>query len=243
MLTMLKYFTASLLLCCASAIACASPLPDYPFVTTSGKAQAWLKPDTGEIHFDVTAQHLRADAAFATLEQVCQVVLQLLADAGVPQRDIEQFEVSKKPVDLSRPADDGSLQAVAITRHFTITLRELDKFPAIMTGLTAQNNLDALSVKFDRSDRDQIETGLALQAAKDARNNGAALAEAFGRKLGAVQGISLGTLTKIGAPFGLADIERSASKASAPRAPDASSYRVPDALPFQQAVNVIFRLK
>lgn len=243
MLNMFKYFTASLLLCCASAVAHASPLPDYPFVTTSGKAQAWLKPDTGEIQFDLTAQHLRADVAAGALEQVCQAVLQLLADTGVPQSDIEQFEVSKKPVDLSKPAEDGSLQAVAITRHFTLTLRELDKFPALMSGLTAQNNLDALSVKFDRNDRDQVETGLALQAAKDARNNGAALAEAFGRKLGAVQGISLGTLTKIGVPFGLADTTAGTKQASAPRTPDASSYRVPDALPFQQAVNVIFRLK
>lgn len=223
----------------------ASALPDYPFVSTSGKAQSWLKPDVGEIDFDATAQRLHADAAAAAMDALSGALLQALAAHGVGASDIDSFEVVKKPVILSRPADDGSAAAALITRHFHVQVRDLAQWPELIAALLAQDGVEALSVRFDRSDRDEVDARLSAEAARDARVRGALLAEAMGRKLGAATAISQGALGQVAGNYGLAESGGGAAKRAgdAPSTARTADYAVPNALSFQQAVNVIFKLK
>lgn len=231
----------------ACAVAHASALPDYPFVSTSGKARTWLKPDIGEIQFDAATQRLHADAANAAMDTLSAALLQLLGERGVADGDVDSFEVSKKPVELSRPADDGTLASAAITRRFRVQVRDLTQWPAMIAALLAQEGVESLSVRFDRSDRDEVDARLAGEAAKDARVRGSQLAEAMGRHLGAAAAISQGALGQVAAPFGLAESGATSGPARSGRpagaAGDTPSYAVPNALSFEQAVNVIFRLK
>ena len=223
----------------------ASTLPDYPFVSTSGKAQSWIKPDVGEIDFDATAQRPHADAAAAAMATVSSELLQALAAHGVAPSDIDSFEVTRKPVILSRPADDGSAAAALITRHFHVQVRDLAQWPELIAALLAQEDVEAMSVRFDRSDRDEIDARLSAEAARDARARGALLAEAMGRKLGAATAISQGALGQVAGNYGLAESGGGSAKRAgdAPSTARSADYAVPNALSFQQAVNVIFKLK
>ena len=233
-------FSIALCLLCAG-LAQASPLPDYPFVSASGKAQTWLRPDIGELQFNTAAEHTNTEVAAARLNEASTSVLQMLAEHGVRDTDIESFDLTKKTVELSRPASDGATRAYLMERHFRVHVRDLEQWPQIVAALMAQDRLEALSVSFDRSDHDQIDQKLLAEAAEDARGKGALLAVAFGRHLGAAAAIAKGALDRIGAPFGL-DSAAPAPLALA-RPPDGPNYAVPGAIPFAQAVNVIFKLR
>lgn len=229
------------------ATAHASTLPDYPFVSTSGKARVWLKPDVGEIQFETTTQRLHADAAAEAMDTLSASVLGMLAEHGVADADIDSFEISKKPVELSRPAEDGTLASAAITRHFRVQMRDLAQWPQVIAALLAQEGVESLSVRFDRADRDEVNTRLSGEAAKDARVHGRLLAEAMGRHLGAATAISQGALGQLGLNFGLGESGGApgadAGRAGRTTSADAPSYAIPNALSFEQAVNVIFKLK
>lgn len=240
-------FVLAALLVALAGKSAASPLPDYPFVSTGGKAQAWMPPDLGELQFDVGAQRSSADTAAAELQALTAGVQALLLAHGVTEADVEGYELGKKLVELSRPAADGSTQAWSMGRHFRVQVRDLSQWPALLAGVLAFDHLDGLSVQFDRSDREQVNARLLAEAAKDAMQNGTLLAQSFGRKLGPAVAIARGPLEKLGAPYMAAPESDPArvprSSGSALTADNALQYAVPMSIPFAQSVNAVFRLK
>jgi uncharacterized protein YggE len=237
-MTALRHTLAALVLGAAASVQ-ASPLPDYPSVSTSGKAQLWLKPDLAELQFDIGAQHATAEATAAEMDALASSVFQLMNEHGVPADDIESFEVSKKALDLSHPTADGTTRMVAMSRHFSVHVRDLSQWPALMAALMAQEHVDGIGASFERSDAQDINSELMTAAAKDAYGNANKLAAAFGRKLGPAVAIARGPLDKLGAPF----IEQRGNSDPTPRAPAGPAYAVPLSIPFAQAVNAVFRLK
>jgi uncharacterized protein YggE len=235
----MKRFAVFALLASLSAAALASPLPAYPFVSTSGKAQLWLAPDIGELQFDTGAQHVDAAQAAKALEAVSNTVLAMLAEQGIPAEDIECFELSRKSVALSKASEDGQSNAWSLARHFRVNVRDLKLWPQIIAGLLAIDHIDSVGTSFDRTDSDELNRGLMKGAADDARKNAALLAQSFGRKLGPAVAISRGALGRIAAPF----IETSSTAMPRPPRTPASSYDVPPSIPFAQSVNTIFKLQ
>jgi uncharacterized protein YggE len=231
----------------ASCAVQASPLPDYPFVSTGGRAQAWMPPDIGELQFDVGAQQPSAGQAAAALQAQCASIAPLLASHGIGEADVEGYELGKKAVELTNPGADGATQAWSLGRHYRVQVRDLSQWPALLTEVMALDHVDGVSVQFDRSDRERVNALLLAEAAKDARSNGALLAESFGRKLGPVVAIARAPLEKVGAPF-MEQPEAAAS--SVPRGVGVQvtestvlQYTVPLSIPFAQSVSAVFRLK
>jgi len=225
---------------CVALPALAADLPSQPFVSTGGKAQAWLPPDIGELNFETGAQHGDAATAAATLEALSAAIGALLAEHGVAPADIDSAELTKKTVALSTPAPDGATNAYTLGRHFRVQVRDLARWPDLVAALLAREHVDSLGVSFDRTDSEQVNRDLMTQAAGDARSNGALLAQAFGRQLGPAIAIARGPLDKI-APALLAG--GGDGRPALPRPPATSSYAVPSAIPFGQSVTAVFRLK
>lgn len=230
---------AALTLCAASATnsAQAAPpsLPSHPFVSTSGKAQLWMRPDIGEVKFEAGAQHASAETAAAQLQELSASVMQLLADHGVQEADIEAYELEKKTVPVSGQQDP----AYTMGRLFQARLRDLSQWPALIAKLAEMDHITGIGSTFDRTDSDDINTQLMEAAANDARSKGGSLAKAFGRKLGPVVAIARGPLDKVGAPF----IEQQAGREMRGTSPQSGKYTVPDSIPYSQTVNAIFVLK
>ena len=220
--------------------AAAAELPSYPFVSTTGKAQAWLAPDIGELHFETGAQHTSAEAAQAALAGVSASVAALLTQYGVADDDIDSAELAKKTVALSAPAADGATSAYVLTRHFRVQVRDLARWPGLVAALLATEHVDSVGASFDRSDSDQLNRDLMTQAAQDARANGTLLARSFGRKLGPAMAVARAPLDKLGAPF----IAQAGTTERPPRAADSGGgYAVPPTIPYAQSVTAIFRLQ
>lgn len=230
---------AALVLCAISATCSAqatgSALPSYPFVSTSGKAQLWMRPDIGEVKFEAGTQDASAETAASQLQELSAGALQLLAEHGVQEADIEAYEIEKKTV----PVGEQQQPAYSMGRLFHARVRDLAQWPALIAKLAEMDHITNISSTFDRTDGDDINTQLMSAAADDARNKGTSLAKAFGRKLGPVVAIARGPLDKVGAPF----IEQQAARESRGTTPQSGKYSVPDSIPYSQTVNAIFALK
>ncbi len=224
-----------------AATAHAADLPAYPFVSTSGKAQAWLPPDIGELRFETGAQHTDAGAAGATLAELSAAIARMLAEHGIPDTDIDSSDLAMKMVELSKPAADGATRAHAVARHYVVQVRDLARWPGLVAAMLARDHVDSISASFDRTDSAQLDRDLMAQAAQDARANGALLAHSFGRKLGPATAIARGPLERVSAPFVAA--QSGSSRPAPAAAPAAGSYAVPPSIPFAQSVTAIFRLQ
>lgn len=229
----------ALVLCAISATCGAqapgTALPSHPFVSTSGKAQLWMRPDIGEVKFEAGAQDASAETAAAQLQELSANAMQLLADHGVQEADIESYEIEKKSV----PVNDGQAPAYSMGRLFHARVRDLAQWPGLIAKLVEMAHITGISSTFDRTDGDDINTQLMAAAADDARNKGNSLAKAFGRKLGPVVAIARGPLAQVGAPF----MESQANRETRGTAPQTGKYTVPDSIAYSQTVNAIFVLK
>lgn len=238
----LTRFMAALALCAASAAcnaqAAVPGLPSHPFVSTSGKAQLWMRPDIGELKFEAGTQNASAETAAAELQELSARIMQLLAEHGVQPEDIEAHELDKKAVPVAgREQPDYS-----IGRLFNVRIRDLSQWPELMPKLVEMDHITGINSSFDRTDGDDINTQLMTAAADDARSKGGALAKAFGRKLGPVVAIARGPLEKVAAPF----IELKPGKESRGvpgQNAGSGKYTIPDSIPYSQTVNAIFILK
>ena len=227
---------AALALCAtATCAAQTAALPAHPFVSTSGRAQMWIRPDIGEVKFEAGTQDPSAETAAARLQELGASLAQLLAEHGVREADIEAYEVDKKSV----PVSGQEQPAYSIGRLYHARVRDLAQWPALIEKLVAMDHVTNISSTFDRSDGDDINTQLMAAAADDARSKGAALAKAFGRKLGPVVAIARGPLDKVAAPF----LEQQAGRTPRGTSPQPGKVMVPDSIPYLQTVNAIFALK
>lgn len=235
----LGYTVAALALCAASATcgaqAAPSALPSHPFVSTSGKAQLWMRPDIGEVKFEAGSQHASAETAASQLQELSASAMQLLAEHGVQEADIEAYEVEKKTV----PVGEQQPPAYSMGRLFHARVRDLAQWPGLVAKLVEMDHITNISSSFDRADSDDINTQLMEAAASDARSKGMSLAKAFGRKLGPVMAVARGPLDQVGAPY----IEQQPGRESRGTAPQTGRYTVPDSIPYSQTVNAIFVLK
>ncbi len=230
---------AALALFAASAAcgaqAAETALPSHPFVSTSGKAQLWMRPDIGEVRFEAGVQDASSEAAAAELQQLSASVLQLLAEHGVREADVECYEVEKKTV----PVDGGKPPVYSMGRLFHARVRDLARWPDLIASLVEKEHVTNVSSSFDRTDGDDINTQLMAAAADDARSKGNSLAKAFGRKLGPVVAVSRGPLAQVSAPF----LDLQQERETRGTAPQSGNYRVPDSIAYSQTVNAIFVLK
>lgn len=230
---------AALALWAASATcgaqASGAALPSHPFVSTSGKAQLWMRPDIGEVRFEAGVQDGSAEAAAVQLQELSARAMQLLAEHGVQETDIESYEVEKKtvPIDGEKPA------AYSMGRLIHARVRDLAQWPDLIARLVEMEHITNISSSFDRTDGNDINTQLMAAAADDARNKGNSLAKAFGRKLGPVVAVSRGPLAQVAAPF----LDLHQGRESRGTAPQTGKYSVPDSIPYSQTVNAIFVLK
>ncbi|HEY0588720.1 MAG TPA: SIMPL domain-containing protein [Pseudoduganella sp.] len=233
-------FTIAAMALCAISLTCSAQvsgnaLPSHPFVSTSGKAQLWMRPDIGEVKFEAGAQDASAEAAAAQLQELSASAMKLLADHGVQDTDIESYEVEKKTV----PVNEGQAPAYSMGRLFHARVRDLAQWPGLIARLVEMAHITGVSSTFDRTDGDDINTQLMAAAADDARNKGNSLAKAFGRKLGPVVAIARGPLAQVGAPF----LEQQAGREPRGTSPQSGNYSVPDSIAYSQTVNAIFALK
>jgi uncharacterized protein YggE len=222
--------------------ACASQLPEYPFIHVTGNAFTYAMPDTGELDFDIVATDADPAAARTTVEARVAEIQALMEEQGFGADDVQVRDVRqniRKDGDAAAPAPRYDIKC---TVHLNV--RDLTKWSAVTGGLLAKPNLDNFSTNFGASERDKIETDLTNEAIANARRRAEGMAAGFGRKLGAVTAVTPGALKNLTGSMGLmpADFNARSNSSNANRVARGDIVNIVN-MKFSQTVDVIFRIK
>jgi hypothetical protein len=234
----------------ATATAVASPVPDYPFVYAEGAASRELPPDMASLAFTLNAHHETSEGAIAQVQAAAAKALALLAKAGVRDADISAAQLAKSQ---QMRWDEKTQRQVSVgfdaTRSFSVTVRELARYPELLKALLALPGANGGGGSFERADRAEVSAELVAEAAEQAREKGQRMASGLHRKLGAARAIAQIPLAEIPARFGFGGrgvVFDGAPKAMvfarAAMAPEDASL-VPVNITISESVNVLFELQ
>jgi uncharacterized protein YggE len=234
-----KTLTAAVFTVMATTMARASDLPKYPFIHATGTAFVYVAPDLGEIDFDISAYDPSAEAAMAVVQSRISEIKELLAEQGLPDADVEVRDARREIRKNNSPQPEYDMKC-----SVHINVRDLSKWRGVMAPLLAKPNLDAFATSFGTTERPKVERELMAQAVHEAQTKADAMASGFGRRVGAVQGVSSGELKNITRAIGLAPSDWFGRSTSAKRTQqDQADLMMVTALKMSQSVDVIFRIK
>ena len=212
----------------------AADLPNYPFIHVNGSGEVRVMPDLGKVDFEIAA--VDADAALATQLVNTRIaeIRTLLQGAGIAAEDVEVRDVRKE-------IKKGEL-VYEVRCGVKIVVRELAKWQAVVGQLLSMPNLDGFMTGFDITERAKVESALLGDAIKAARRKGDDIAAGFGRKLGAVGGVSVGEVKNLSRSMNLTPSEYF-QRGRAPDAPSREELLMIVSVKLAQSVDVLFRIK
>lgn len=232
-----RLFAAVLALATLQGIA--AELPSYPFIHARGTSFMYVLPDLGEIDFEITSHHAAPEAALELVQQRVAEIKALAAEKGVAGPDVE-FSDIRRVVRKS----DAIEPEYSIKCAVHIVVRDLGKWRELMAPLLAMPNVDGFGTVFGVTERVKIETELMGKAVREATLKADAMAVGFGKRVGAVAGVSSDELRNLTRSLGLAPSDRPRSTSSAKNTPqDEADLMMVSALKMSQSVDVIFRIK
>lgn len=238
---MLNKILAGAVLVFVAFTASASQLPDYPFIHASGNGFVYVAPDVGEIDFEVSAHDADPAAARKVVEGRVAEVRALVAGLALPEGDVDIRDV-RKDLRKGEAQTGGPQYDIKCSVH--IKVRDIAKWKALVSPLIDMPNLDGFMTGFDVSKREEVETELTGEAIKSARRKAEAIAAGFGRKVGAVGGVSTGELKNMTRAMGLAATEPTRFNRPGGRGEyDRDALLMVVMLKMSQSVDVIFHIK
>lgn len=162
------------------------PMPPRPprTISVSGEGKVAVAPDSAS--FTVGVEHTAKTVGAATAEVTARMkaVLDAVARAGVPAKDVRTVRYD---VSIDRPWKDGKQQPVAGYRVSTaadVKVRELPKLGAILEAVTAAGSNQLQSLRMERLDPKPQQLEALAQAYAAAREKARAIAIAAGVDLG-----------------------------------------------------------
>ena len=237
---MKKIFLASLfaLLPLASR---AAELPAYPFIHVNGYGTAVVMPDVGTVEFEIAAQDADPTAALAVVQTRIDDIRGLMKQLGVPESDLEMRDVRRE----IKKTDQPGAPVYDLRSSVKLTVRNLANWKLLVEPLLDKPNLDGFMTGFDSSEREKIEIDLMGDAIKMARRKADGVAAGFGRKVGAVSGVSTGELKNLTRAMNLSPVEFNNYRGNQERRPpaDRAELVTVTSIKLQQPVDVIFRIK
>ena len=239
---MFKRRLLSIVFACLPVSVLASDLPSYPFIHATGTAFSFVLPDLGEIDFDVSVFDPSPEAATLLAQTRITEVKALLVEQGLPEAaaGIEVRDV-RKEIRKGAEQDPANPQYL-IKASVHINVADLSKWPAVLRPLLAMPNLDAFAVTFGATERIRLEEELLEEAVKDAQRQADAMARGFGKRVGAVAGISSDQLKNLGNAVGLVPSDRY-QRANSRQRQNPDDMLMVTVLKMGQTVDALFRIK
>ena len=157
------------------------------------------------------------------------------AAAGIKVRDL------RKEIRKGAEQDPAHPQyQIKASEHINVT--DLSKWPAVMGPLLAIPNIDGFAVTFGATQRVRLEEELMGEAVKDAQRKADAMARGFGKRVGAVAGISTDQLKNLGNAVGLVPSDRY-QRANSRQRQNPDDMLMVTVMKMGQTVDALFRIK
>jgi len=239
---MLKRYAAALLLA-ASAIPAvpgmAADLPNHPFIHVNATADQYIMPDVGEIDIDIVSLEPDADAAWKLVNERLEASRALFAQHGVTPEDVFVQDIVRRPRKIEvLPEGQPMPMETRVSMH--ITVRDISQWTPIMRALIVTKDIESLTVAFNRSDREQVESELLQQAIGMAKKKAQDIARGIGGKLGPATGVSIAPLKNLSNAMGMAS--DSNARSGSQRTPKRADMALVQSMRLAQGVDVIYRI-
>ena len=236
---MLKKSLLAAALTLASLQGVAAELPSYPFIHARGTAFMYVAPDLGEIDFDIAAYDSDPEKAVAVVQERIAEIRALMAAQGLADADIEVRDVRRQIRKSDAPEPQYDIRCMV---HLVV--RDLTKWRDVVLPLLNKPNLDGFATTFGVTRRAEVEAELTASAVREAQAKADAMAKGFGKRVGAVAGVSSDELKNITRAVGLVPSDWPRNSGSAGRTrQDPTDLLMVAALKMSQSVDAIFRFK
>ena len=227
-----------------SGLAHCSPIPEFPFVFTTGRAEKEVPPNTATMTFNLNAFDEASSNAVATVTIRSTEVISFLMNQGFSKSNLVACELSKQEVRETKEYKELKILGYDVSRQFELTFDDLSKYDLVARTLFKMDNVSDIKTEFGRKDRKEIEASLVEEACADAKSNAVAMGRSFGRGVGAVHCISQEGINSIGSHFGLAtDGGVGIGSYRQIAVPKDEFLFIPANVKFQKEVSVLFKLK
>lgn len=221
--------------------AAAAELPAYPFIHVNGHASTVVMPDIGTVDFEIAAVDADPAAALKLVEARVEEIRALMQQFGVAEGDLEIRDIRRE----MKKAEAPGAPLYDIRCGVKLTVRNLSNWKAMVAPLLDKPNLDGFMTGFDSTERAKIEIELMGEAIKMARTKADGVAAGFGRKVGAVSGVSTSELKNLTRAMNLSPVEFNNYRGNQERKPPANRAELVTVttMKLMQPVDVIFRIK
>lgn len=176
----------------AAALAPLPLLADCPGrITVQGAAEVRAVPDMLRLIFRAEAEAGEPAAALAEASRRTRGMLEAVAAEGVAPADMATVEVSLHPIS-ERPTREEAPRIIAwrAASGAAVTLRDLDRFGALLTAATRAGATGLSGFSFEVSTAEALLAEARALAVTDALARATQMADAAGLQLGAVLEIS-----------------------------------------------------
>jgi len=179
------------LLLLVAPVMLASPVPDFPFIASTGDTEVAVAPDRATISFVVMDHQVESEPAVKKVNAILIKVVGELGKLGVKKEDVTAADLEKSAV-RKRSKD---LQALAILgydvrRRVEVRISDLANYPKIARAIFESDGVVEVKSDFESSREDEIRAELLAKACDKARLKGERLAKAAGVEIQRVYAVS-----------------------------------------------------
>mgnify|MGYP001486978863 CR=1 FL=1 len=157
-------------------------------VTVNGQATVYVQPDEVQLRFDVHTFDKHLPTAKSANDAAAKGVLDFLREQGVEDKWIQTDRMRSEAV-YDRENEDGRwrqgpLRGYTVMRSYAVTLKDLGRFQAIADRLLTDASITVQGHAFRSSQMRAHRDAARLDALKAAKEKAAAMAGAYGCRLG-----------------------------------------------------------
>lgn len=169
--------------------AMADPLPDKPHIYVEGSAEIEVAPD--QMIITIGLSHTDPDVAIAKKEvdERSTILIDACKDIGIDMQDLATTALHVSPAYEYHGGERIPL-GTRVYRQVDITLRNLEKYPALMAALIEADISNTVSTRLEVSNEKTLSDRALVAAIEDARKRAEAMAESLGKDLGEAHSIS-----------------------------------------------------
>ena len=166
-------------------------ISDSPFIAVQGKAEAEVVPDIFPLTITLKETSVDGPAAQALIEGYAEQVVGLSQRLRMPDRDVEVSNLSVSPEYRYDDEDDRQVfLGNTYERKIELRFRSLADLKRAIDAVPRAKQVQLETEAFESSRADEIRRELLRKAVADARSTADVVANAVGRRVGAVHNIS-----------------------------------------------------
>jgi uncharacterized protein YggE len=175
-----------------SSVLAQGGLPDKPYIYVQGKAEIEKPADMVTLRFDVVGRNPDQSKANQEVQAKANKIFALLTERKVAENDVVAADLKSEPLYEKQETGrkEGKIVGYAVTRPFTIKVRDVATFAKIVDELLGVGGMEFTGIETGLVKEKEIQTEMFEKALENAREQAEKTLKTMGMKIDAVFGVS-----------------------------------------------------